>query len=104
MTGEGFHATGKERLREQVDVRQADQQSAGFDALDPLPLGTLGKLICKGLQCKQSPISTNDEHLPVEVLHTDQGRDVLHLGLATEQLVGQSLHRLAFAPAVPESH
>ena len=101
MIGEGFHAAGKERLREQVHVRQADQQSAGFDALDSFPLR---KLICKSLQCKQSPISTNDENLPVEVLHAYQGRDVLHLGLATQQLVRQSLHRLAFAPAVPESH
>lgn len=101
MTGEGFHTAGKKGLREEVHVRQADQQSAGFDALGPF---LLWKLIGKSLQSKQSPISTNNEHFPVGVLHTYQGRNVLHLSLTTQQLVRQSLHRLAFAPSIPESH
>jgi len=44
-----------------VRVRQADQQSVDFDALDPFLL----KFISKSLQGKQAAVATDNEHLPV---------------------------------------
>jgi hypothetical protein len=61
-------------------------------------------LIGKSPQSKQSPIVTHNEHFPVEVLRTYQGRNFHHLSLTTQQLVRQSFDRLAFAPVIPENH
>jgi hypothetical protein len=54
----------------------------------------LRKLIDKGPQSKQSPIATHNEHFPVEVLRTYQGRNFHHLSLTTQRLVlvRQRLH------------
>ena len=40
---DGFHTAGKEGLWEQLHVRQADQQSVDFDALDPFLLKLISK-------------------------------------------------------------